>query len=73
MSKSSSDQGSRGPRREGSDKPSDQPSSGPERRGIHPEDEELISKPVSRQDEMMRVAIAGFLGLFVVTHGYRPG
>lgn len=63
MSKSSRDQGSRGPRREGSD----QPNSGPERRGMRPEDEELISKPVSRQDEMMRVAIAGFLGLFVVS------
>ena len=34
---------------------------------MNPEDEELISRPVSRQDEMMRVAIAGFLGLFVVS------
>ena len=33
---------------------------------MQPEDEELISTPVSRQDEMMRVAIPGFLGLFVV-------
>ncbi len=63
MSKSSHDKGSRGSRREGKD----QSDSGPERRGMHPEDEKLISKPVSRQDEMMRVAIAGFLGLFVVS------
>ena len=63
MSKSSRDQGSRGPRKEGNDKPD----FGPERRGMHPEDEELITKPLSRQDEMMRVAIAGFLGLFVVS------
>jgi len=33
---------------------------------MQPEDEELISTPVSRQDEMMRVAIPGFLRLFVV-------
>ena len=63
MSMSSNDPGSRGSRREGKDR-SD---SGPERRGMHPEDEKLISKPLSGQDEMMRVAIAGFLGLFVVS------
>jgi len=63
MSMSSDDQGPRGARREGKD----QPSSGPEQRGMHPEDDKLVSKPLSRQDEMMRVAIAGFLGLFLVT------
>ena len=63
MSKSSRDQGSQGPRKEGND----QPDSGPKRRGMHPEDEELITKPLSRQDEMMHVAIAAFLGLFVVS------
>ena len=65
MSMSSHDQRPRGPRQKGEDE--DQTHSGPERRGMHPEDEKLISKPVSRQDEMMRVAIAGFLGLFLVT------
>lgn len=60
---SNHDQGPRGPRQEGAD----QTHSGPQRRGMPPEDEKLISKPVSRQDEMMRVAIAGFLGLFVVS------
>ncbi len=39
----------------------------PRRGGMDPEDEELIAKPVSRQDQMMRAAIAGFLGLFAVT------
>ena len=66
MSMSNHDQGPQGPRQKGED----QTHSEPERRGMHPEDEKLISKPVSRQDEMMRVAIAGFLGLFLVTMAF---
>ena len=37
------------------------------RRGLDPEDETLLGKPVSRHDQMTQVAIAGFLGLLLVT------
>ena len=63
MSMSSHDQGPRGPNQKGDDRTEP----GRERKGMHTEDDRLVAKPVSRQDEMMRVAIAGFLGLFVVS------
>ncbi len=37
------------------------------RRGLDPEDEALLGEPVSRHDRMMKVAIAGFLSLLLVT------
>ena len=43
------------------------PSDQRRRRGLDPEDEALLGEPVSRHDQMMKVAIAGFLSLLLVT------
>ena len=37
------------------------------RRGLDPEDEALLGELISRHDQMMKVAIAGFLSLLLVT------